>query len=74
MAVCVPQDPQFLSLKISCPTVYCSLTGKNVVVCNGGYRVKLIGFSTAYKADHVPILLSRYRWHPVFAAPEVRCR
>ena len=43
--------------------------GKNIVVCNGGYRVKLIDFGAAYQASDAPP--QRVEWTPVFAAPEV---
>ena len=45
------------------------LTGKNVVVCDGGYRVKLIDFSTARKVhDAIPLTIG---YTSIFAAPEV---
>ena len=41
------------------------------MVCNGGYRVKLIDFGTACKANDA--LPQKTGWTPVFAAPEVSC-
>ena len=41
------------------------------MVCNGGYRVKLIDFGTACKANDA--LPQKIGWTPVFAAPEVSC-
>ena len=43
--------------------------GKNIVVYNGGYRVKLIDFGTACQASGAQP--QKGGWTPVFAAPEV---
>ena len=40
------------------------------MVCNGGYRVKLIDFGNACKVDSA-LALSTGGWTPVFASPEV---
>lgn len=40
------------------------------MVCNGGYRVKLIDFGSACEANNAKAL--SYGWTPLFAAPEVR--
>ena len=50
--------------------VSCYYIGKNIIVCNDGYKVKLIDFGTACKTDSVSRVKSG--WTPVYAAPEVR--
>lgn len=50
-------------------TMVTLLIGKNIVVCNGGYRVKLIDFGTACNVESAAP--QNNGWTPVFAAPEV---
>jgi len=52
-------------------------TGKNAVVCSGGYQVKLIGFQLACKVDDSTPLSGGWThgwtrgWTSMFASPEV---
>ncbi|XP_065883364.1 uncharacterized protein [Dysidea avara] len=50
--------------------IHCDITGKNLVVCNGGYKVKLIDFGAAVKVGGGPPVRGGC-YSSSFAAPEV---